>query len=83
MKRRSPPLNHLNEPQCEDLAFALALTDELTPLPSKAHTALLILRDRLADAMGVSVAELMDAHAAASTNTTKNWPHHLTGSPKS
>lgn len=82
MKRTTAaPFDHLSEPQCDDLAFALSLAEELTPSPSKAHTALLILRDRLADAAGVSVAELMNAHAAA-PSTTDNWPNTLTGSTK-
>lgn len=81
MKRIALPFSLLSEPQSNDLAFALSLTEELTPVPAKAHTALLILRDRLADAVGVSVADLMQAHAADPA-TTENWPHPSTGTPK-
>jgi len=81
MKRIALPFGHLSVPQSNDLTFALSLTEVLTPTPAKAHTALLILRDRLADAVGVSVADLMQAHAAG-PNTTDSWPHTSTGTPK-
>lgn len=51
----------LTSVQMKDLAVALALSEEVSPCPAAAHTALLILRSTLARALHLTDAELLAA----------------------
>lgn len=51
----------LSQVQLDDLGRALALSEEVSPCPAAAHTALLILRSTLAKALDLSVTDLFSA----------------------
>ncbi|MBP2480148.1 hypothetical protein J3A72_000440 [Stenotrophomonas sp. PvP093] len=44
-----------------DLAFALRISDDLSPSPATAHTALLVMRAALARALEMSESEILTA----------------------
>ncbi|CAD7740088.1 hypothetical protein J7369_14295 [Xanthomonas phaseoli pv. dieffenbachiae] len=48
-----------NPARRRDMEFALGLADELTPCPARAHTALLILRQFLAEFAGTAPEDLI------------------------
>ena len=43
-----------------DLGFALHVAEELTPLPARSRSALLILRDALSNLTGIPIPSLLD-----------------------
>lgn len=55
-----------------DMEFALALAEELTPCPARAHTALLILRQFLAESAGTTPEDLFRSFQSQSAAATAN-----------
>lgn len=57
-----------------DLGFALHLAEELTPLPARSRSALLILRDAVSNLTGIPIPSLLDEFQPvepANDNTTE------------
>lgn len=61
-----------------DLGFALHVAEELTPLPARSRSALLILRDAVSNLTGVPIPSLLDEFqpvgTAASSTTEPKEP---------
>lgn len=57
-----------------DLGFALHVAEELTPLPARSRSALLILRDAVSNLTGIPIPSLLDEFQpveAANDHTTE------------
>ncbi|WP_144422767.1 hypothetical protein [Xanthomonas arboricola] len=63
-----------NPVRLRDMVFALRLADELTPCPAQAHTALLILRQFIAQSADVSAEHLIHSFQTPPTVAAENTP---------
>lgn len=66
-RQHSPFFDDCTDVQRRDIEHALLLADELAPSPARGHTGLLILRDALARATGLTVAELIREFSSSSS----------------
>lgn len=55
-----------------DLGFALHVAEELTPLPARSRSALLILRDALSNLTGIPIPSLLDEFQPGETENSNS-----------